>query len=168
MSLVPLYLILASLLFSHKSVTNRLVKLFIIGLMCLALGVQIISPDTAVKENYRDTINYIISKSQKTDVTAISAPFTIYPFFYYYNGSSKLVTIPEWDLSSGIPPFDETAMNKQLDGFGGTYRYIYLVLSYDQGYQSKIKYAADSKYELVEQKTFSPKLNLYVYKTKLN
>lgn len=163
MSLVPIYLILSSLLFSYKSVTNRLVKILIVILMCVALGVQIISPDTSAKENYRGTINYIISKAQKTELVAISAPFTIYPFYYYYNGSAKLVTIPPWDLSAGIPTFDEVLMNKQLDDFGKTYTRIYLVLSYDQGYEKKIKYAADSKFKLVEEKTFSPKLNLYVY-----
>jgi mannosyltransferase len=163
MCLVPLFVLLASLLYSYKSKVLDFVKVFLVVLMCLGLGVQTVSADTVVKENYRDTVNYIIGNSTQDDIVLISAPFTIYPFKYYYNGSSKLATIPEWDLSAGIPAFTQASVDTQFVDVATKYKRVFLVLSYDQGYEKDIKQSADSKFRLTSSRTFSPKLNLYVY-----
>jgi mannosyltransferase len=166
MCLVPTFVLLASLLYSHKGLWLNLIKFGLLGLVGAGLAIQIMSPDVAVKENYREIINYVINTSSGDDVVAVSAPFTIYPFYYYYNGSAKLVTVPEWDLSSGIPPFTLENLDKQFEEFAVQKKRMYLVLSYDQGYEKKIKEAADTKFKFVSTKTFSPKLNLYVYDLK--
>lgn len=166
MCLVPTYIILASLLFSFQSKIVYFLRFFLVASMVLALFVQITSPDISVKENYRGVINYIISQSQNTDVIAVSAPFTIYPFYYYYNGSAKLTTIPQWDLTTAIPEFTEVNLEKQMKEFKEKNKRLYLVLSYDQGYEKKIKNYADYNFKFISEQTFSPKLNLYIYDLK--
>jgi mannosyltransferase len=163
MCLVPLFVLLASLLYSYRSKILDFVKIILLILMFVGLSVQTASAETAVKENYRETINYIIANSNESDIVLISPPFTIYPFKYYYNGSAKLVTIPEWDLSTGIPAFTQANLDTQLSDAAAKYKRVFLVLSYDQGYEKNIKDTADSRFRLISSQTFSPKLNLYVY-----
>jgi mannosyltransferase len=163
MCLVPLFALLSSLLYSYKSKVLDFVKVLFVILMCTGLAVQTVSAETSVKENYRETINYIIANSNESDIVLISPPFTIYPFKYYYNGSAKLVTIPEWDLSTGIPAFTQANLDAQLSDAAAKYKRVFLVLSYDQGYEKNIKDSSDSRFSLTSSRTFSPKLNLYVY-----
>jgi uncharacterized membrane protein len=166
MCLVPTYIILGSLLFSFQSKVLYLLRIALVAAMILGLFVQINSSDIAVKENYRGIINYVINSSQNTDVIAVSTPFTIYPFYYYYNGSAKLTTIPQWDLTTAIPAFTEENLEKQMQDFKEKNKRLYLVLSYDQGYEKKIKDYADYNFKFVSEQTFSPKLNLYIYDLK--
>lgn len=166
MCLVPTYIIIGSLLFSFNSRVTYFLRFGLVAAMILGLFVQIVSPDISVKENYRGVINYVINSSQNTDVIAVSAPFTIYPFYYYYNGSAKLSTIPQWDLTTAIPEFTEENLAKQMQEFKEKNKKLYLVLSYDQGYEKKIKNYADNNFKFVSEQTFSPKLNLYVYDLK--
>jgi mannosyltransferase len=168
MCLFPIYFVVVSVVFSYRSLMSNLLKLTLVVIISLGLIVQTQSPDVTVKEDYREAINYVISTSKESDIIAISPPFTIYPFYYYYNGDSPLVTIPQWDLTTGIPPFDQDKLNRQFDGFNTKYSKVYIILSYDQGYETKVKETADSKFSLDYQKNFSPKLNLYVYDTKVN
>jgi mannosyltransferase len=166
MCLVPTYIIISSLLFSFQGKVVYFLRFGLVSAMVLALFVQITSPDIVVKENYRGIINYVINQSQNTDVIAVSAPFTIYPFYYYYNGSAKLSTIPQWDLTTAIPEFTEENLAKQMQEFKEKNKRLYLVLSYDQGYEKKIKNYADSNFKFISEQTFSPKLNLYIYDLK--
>jgi mannosyltransferase len=166
MSLIPTYIILGSLLFSFQSRVVYFLRFTLVAAMILGLFIQINSPDIAVKENYRGVINYMINQSQNNDVIAVSAPFTIYPFYYYYNGSAKLSTIPQWDLTTAIPEFSEGNLATQMQEFKEKNKRLYLVLSYDQGYEKKIKDYADYNFKFVSEQTFSPKLNLYVYDLK--
>jgi Dolichyl-phosphate-mannose-protein mannosyltransferase len=163
MCLFPVYFLLTSLIFSYRSFVSTLIKITLVLTIGLGLFSQINNPSIITKENYRETINYIISQSDESDIVAISAPFTIYPFKYYYNGRSKLETIPKWDLTTGIPAFDQPTLEAQLTDYESKYKRIYVVLSYDQGYEKKIKETLDAKFTLTSQKMFSTRLNLYVY-----
>jgi mannosyltransferase len=166
MCLVPTYMMIGSLLFSFQSKIIYFLRFSLVAAMILGLFIQITSPDITVKENYRGVINYVINQSQNTDVIAVSAPFTIYPFYYYYNGSAKLSTIPQWDLTTAIPEFTEENLAKQMQEFKEKNKRLYLVLSYDQGYEKKVKNYADYNFKFVSEQTFSPKLNLYIYDLK--
>lgn len=166
MCLVPTYIVIGSLLFSFRSNITYFLRFGLVCAMALGLVIQIVSPDIAVKENYRGVINYVINSSESNDVIAVSAPFTIYPFYYYYNGSAKLSTIPQWDLTTAIPAFTEENMAKQMQEFKEKNKRLYLVLSYDQGYEKMIKNYADYNFKFVSEQTFSPKLNLYIYDLK--
>lgn len=165
-SVPSMFVIVSCVLFSYNAFLSRFLRIFIIGLMTLGLFVQIVSFRTPVKENYREAISYIINSTQKEDIVAISAPFTIFTFDYYYNGSNELVTIPFWDRKTTIPPFDKNIMQAQINSYTANHNKIYLLLSYDQGYEKEIKQFCDDNFVGLEAITFSQKLNLYVYELK--
>ena len=164
--LPSLFIIVGSVLFSYNTFLSRFLRLLLLGLMVLGLFLQIVSAATPVKENYRGAISYIINSTQKNDIVAISAPFTVFTFDYYYNGSNELVTIPFWDRKTTIPRFDRTVMESQINSLALNHNKVYLLLSYDQGYEKEIKQFCDDNFFRSEAITFSPKLNLYVYDLK--
>jgi hypothetical protein len=127
--------------------------------------VQTTSAATPVRENYEGVSNYLEAKATPEDVIAVSAPFTLYPLEYTYTGTTKLTSIPQWDrYSSGaIPPFSVAELDKQVQVDKKQYNRLFLVLSYDQGYEESIRKYFDH-YQLIESKTFSPKLEVRVYK----
>lgn len=139
-------------------------------LMVLVVGVtsfqQNTSAQTPVKEDYKRAAQTIAADARAQDVVVISSPFTIYPFEYYYNGVAKLSTLPIWDrVSAGsIPPFEEGKLPEQVKELKEGHRYIYLVLSYDQGYQEEIRQYMDKNYERTRHTEFSDDLDLYVYR----
>jgi mannosyltransferase len=161
-----MFLIISYVIFSYNTFLSRFLRIFIVYLMIFTLTLQITSFATPVKENYREAINYIIKSTQKDDMVAISAPFTIFTFDYYYNGSNQLVTIPYWDRKTVIPSFNKQTMIAQVNSYIANHNKIYLLLSYDQGYEKEIKQYFDDNFLRLEAITFSPKLNLYVYDMK--
>ena len=163
MCLPPLYLLIGVLLFSTRSMVLGIIRFSFIFLMIGGLVVQIINPNSPVKENYKGAINYVINYAQPKDIVATSAPFTIFPFDYYYNGRSDLVTVPAWDRKAGIPSYDAIKVHEQLTNMSEKYERLFIIMSYDQGFEKDIKSFLDTKYKLTETKNFSPKLNLYVY-----
>jgi mannosyltransferase len=164
--LPSMFIIISYIMFSYNEVLSKAVRTFILVLMCFALVMQITSFLTPVKENYRDAISYIINSTQKDDIVAVSAPFTVFTFDYYYNGNSQLVTIPYWDRKTIIPPFNKQIMEVQVKSYITNYNKIYLLLSYDQGYEKDVKQYFDDNFLRLESTIFSPKLNLYVYDMK--
>lgn len=161
-----MFIIIACVIFSYGKNLSRILRILIVGLMLTSLFSQVASAQTPVKENYREAITYIISSSKKQDIVAISAPFTIFTFDYYYNGINPLVTIPNWDRRTTIPVFNSQSMVNQVNSYVPIHDKIYLLLSYDQGYEKQIKQYFDDNFLKIEAITFSPKLNLYVYDLK--
>jgi mannosyltransferase len=161
-----MFVIISYVIFSYNNVLSKFVRVLILDLMLLGLFMQINSFATPVKENYREAINYIINSTQKDDIVAISAPFTVFTFDYYYNGSNQLVTIPYWDRKSVITAFNKQAMETQVNSYVSNHNKIYLLLSYDQGYEKDIKQYFDDNFLRLESLTYSQKLNLYVYDMK--
>jgi mannosyltransferase len=161
-----MYIIISFVLFNYNVIMSRIIRILIVYIMFFALFLQITSFATPVKENYREAINYIIKTTQKNDLVAISAPFTIFTFDYYYNGSNKLVTIPSWDRKTVIPAFNKQTMSEQVNSYIPNHNKIYLLLSYDQGYEKEVKQYFDDNFLKLESITFSSKLNLYVYDIK--
>lgn len=127
--------------------------------------VQVLNPNTPVKEDYREAVMYLEEVSSPSDVIVLSAPFTIYPIEYYYKGTAKLTTQPIWDrFSSGsVPAYDEKEVEAQTKENVASYQKAWLVLSYDQGYNDDLKRYYDTHYEKLSEKRFSPGLNVYEY-----
>lgn len=138
-------------------------------LVLVVLGlfaVQIANPNTPVKEDYASAARYLNENATAQDVVIVSAPFTIYPTEYYYKGDARLVTQPQWDRfgEGSIPAFNKDTLPQETKEITGPYQTAWLVLSFDQGYQSDIKQYYDNNYERLEHKEFSPGLNVYAYK----
>jgi hypothetical protein len=127
---------------------------------------QGISAQTPVKEDYSVLDTYLNKSVGPQDVVAVSVPFTIYPIEYQYQGSAKIVTIPEWDHYDvgSIPKFEMNTFINQINDLKKNYNQIDLVLSYDQGYQKDIVNYMDTHYALVQKKDFSESVELRVYK----
>lgn len=161
-----LFFMIASILMEHSKVTARYVSTALITVMVLLLFYQTTSAQTPVKEDYKGAAMYLQQHISTQDIIVVSSPFTIYPLEYSYSGSAAIDTIPQWDnYSAGaIPPFSEKNMQQQINKYKTQYQNMYIVLSYDQGYEKKVRNYLDTHFQLLDHKTFSPGLQIRVYK----
>jgi mannosyltransferase len=138
----------------------------LVAVMAITLVHEVTSRNTPVKEDYHAATNYIEAHAQPTDVIAVSAPFTIYPVEYYYDGPLQIQTLPIWDrtVTGAVPSYSATELPKDLDTIKGRHANLWLIMSYDQGYEKNIKDYMNSHYEQLRAVTLSPKLTLYEYK----
>jgi len=161
-----LFFVIAWLLLSYsKKVSTFLICGFFVCTMTL-LVYQNSSSDTPVKEDYRDVDRYLSTHAQPSDIIAVSAPFTIYPVEYGYTGYAGIVTIPEWDRyeEGSIPKFTLANLEKQIKKYKASYTHIYIVLSYNQGYQQTIVDYMDKYFAREELTKFSPGLEVREYR----
>lgn len=133
--------------------------------MVIASIQQYSSAATPVKENYREAANYITDRADPQDIVVLSAPFTVYPFDYYYTGKARVETLPVWNRNQpgAIPAFNPSTLGQQVDQLNDNHTYVYLLLSYDQGYQEQIYQYYEQRFTRVQQQRFSDDLLLSVY-----
>jgi mannosyltransferase len=141
-------------------------KTVLLGGMIITLAHQTISAETPVKENFREASSYMSTHAEPQDIIIVSAPFTIYPLEYYYTGAAAMVTLPEWNRYQigTIPAFSEELMINQINKLKTSHERAWVILSYDQGYQEKIRLYFETNFQRLEEKVFSPGLTVYLYK----
>ena len=161
-----MYLLIGSLLENYSPRLRIMSQLGMTAIMIAAMVFEIISPTVPVKEEYEDAVAYLNAHVTAQDRVLLSAPFTIYPVQYYYRGAAPLSTIPIWNQYSygAIPAFDPVSLPSQISQATEGAQSAYLLLSYDQGYESSVKQYFDSHYQMLYQQRFSQDLNLYVYR----
>ncbi len=139
---------------------------FIIGFLLY----QNISPSTPVKENYRGVSQFLNSQVSPSDIVVVSSPFTVYPIEYNYAGNARIDTIPLWDrfTEGGIPAFSDVEFQTQFAEYQKVYNRVFVVLSYDQGYENNIRTYLDTHFEMLGNQLFSPGLEIRVYKLRYN
>ncbi len=137
-----------------------------IVLTAAMLAVQILNPSTPVKENYREAAAYLTSHAKPQDIVVLSAPFTLYPIEYYYRGVAPLATLPIWDRyeSGPIPPFIPENFENEVRTLAGPHQEMWVLLSYDQGYEETVREYLDTHYQRTSMKVFSHDLTLYSYR----
>ncbi len=161
-----LFYLIALLIMNYQ----RKVALVLVGGLLLAMSSLLIyqntSASTPVKEDYQGVSHYLSEQTQPQDIIAVTAPFTIYPIEYAYTGHTRIDTIPQWDryTQGAIPPYDEQKVAQQIEEYRKKYARMFVVFSYDQGYEEKLKLYLDTHLERTDLKTFSPNLELRVYK----
>jgi len=145
---------------------RRVLQVGLVTIILALLVVQTVSPNTPVKEDYREAVAYISGHATGSDVVIATAPFTVYPIEYYYKGPAKVTTQPIWDRFSqgSIPAFDAHNLQKETAENTADYQHAWLVLSYDQGYNAKVKDYYDNHFKRLFAKEFSPGLAVYEYK----
>ncbi len=163
-----MYIIVSRLLYNpnmQKQNLLRYARFGVLAIMLFGLIHQTFSINTPAKENFREATVYISERATNQDVVALSAPFIVYPVEYYYRGKAKVTTIPYWDrlANSAIPNLDDQELKTEVTQMESKYKKVWLLMSYDQGYQAKVEDYFKYNYKLLEQKEFSPKLILYVY-----
>lgn len=161
-----LFFIIAAVIMSYPKKTANIIITTVVFFSVLLLLNQNVSASTPVKENYRGVADYLNSHAKPEDVIAISTPFTIYPVEYYYTGQTRIETIPQWDryVQGPIPVFSIAELKKQIDTDKEKYASIFVVLSYDQGYENQIKKYMDEHYQLEKVSKFSQGLQIREYK----
>lgn len=161
-----LYLLLLSLFSNYAPRPAQIARWGLVGLMFITLGIEIMSPTTPVKENYREAAGFIAQNATPQDIIILSAPFSVYPVQYYYRGPTPIATLPLWDQYSygPIPPFVPQNLPSEVEKITQDHQNVWLLLSYDQGYQKQVRDYFDNHYQRLMTKNFSPGLDLYAYK----
>ncbi|GAB4149041.1 MAG: hypothetical protein OHK0017_12410 [Patescibacteria group bacterium] len=160
-----LLLTISYTLFTFRSRIGDFLKLGLLVIILFGFFEQTVNAYSPVKEDYIQVVTYLEMKVTTNQVIAITAPFTIYPFEYYYRGHQKVVTIPDWDRygPNSIPGFDQQVFNLQIKQLSRDYNQIWIVYSYNQGYEDSIRNYMRGNYKLVEKSTFSKDLTLESY-----
>ncbi len=161
-----LYILVSWMFSTYRPVVARFARFGLVAVMLFTLSLEINNAQTPVKENYKEATAYIERYASEEDVITLSAPFIIFPFLYYYHGNTLITTLPLWDRSVAgpIPPFDEKTLPTEAGKIVSGHSHLWLLLSYDQGYQSKIENYFDEHYQLVQTKSFSEGMLLKEYK----
>ncbi len=162
----PLYLLISKVCSNYSPRMATTLRYVLVGVMICTLLIEIANSQAPVKENYKDAAQYLTTHATVQDVIVLSAPFTIYPIQYYYRGAVPVKTLPEWNQYAygPIPSFNESTLPAQATEVADKSQNLYLLLSYDQGYENKIRVYFDTHYQRTDQKNFSNGLNLYVYR----
>lgn len=163
-----LYLLIAWVLSTYPRWIASIVQGGLVLAMLAALITQTQNTDMPMREDYRGAALYLNAQARESDIIVLSAPFTIYPVEYYYTGPADIRTIPDWDrmVRGPIPPFNPESLDGEVGRMTGDYQRVFLLLSYDQGYQKDVKKYFDNNYHMLTHQNFSPKLDLYVYKVR--
>ncbi len=161
-----LFILIAWVFAGYYKQASRVIFGILFTVMFVLLVYQNIATTTPLKENYEGVADFLQSDASGSDIIAVSAPFTIYPMEYTYQGNTKLETIPLWDrfAQGAIPPYSQSKFVAQLASYQTQYNNLYVVLSYDQGYEQKIKQYLDKHYQRLLLKDFSPGLEVREYK----
>ena len=165
-ALPVLFIFIAWILTRYRRRIARTVGVIMVVVIGILFTVQVISPNTPVKEDYRDAVQYLENNAGSSDVIVLAAPFTIYPVEYYYKGTAKITTQPIWDRfkSGSVPGFDSKKVAEQTKENVSSYQHAWLMLSYDQGYNKDLKDYYDGQYQKVSEHQFSPGLSVYEYR----
>ncbi len=140
------------------------IPMFMITVFLFATN-QDISAANPVRENYSGVTRFLNIYASYSDIIAVTAPFTVYPIEYDYHGMARIDTIPSWNrfTNGPIPPFSKNKLVSQVDGYQQNYNHLFVIFSYDQGYENKIQTYLDDHYKLLYSKTFSYGLSVREY-----
>lgn len=163
----PTLFILSSWLLVNFS--NKVFPLVLLFVACFMGGLtiyQIVSPSYPVKENYKSVVAFVNEQVTPYDIVVVASPFALYPVTYYYNGYARIDTIPPWKPYSAqpIPVFSESIMKKQIATYKNKYGRIFVILSYDQGYNTQISYYLDHNFQRLAFKIYPPNIEVRVYR----
>jgi mannosyltransferase len=135
-------------------------------LVATVLGtvVQAANPETPVEEDYRRAAQLVEDGATPQDVVVLSSSFTVYPFEYYYDGAARMATLPLWDRQGPAPAFDPDQLPEQVASLTEGHQYVYLLLSYDQGYEEEVVQYFRQNFEQTASYEPSPGMRLLVYR----
>nr|WP_281371978.1 glycosyltransferase family 39 protein [Modestobacter versicolor] len=149
-----------------SGLTKPVARVLAVGLLAITIAgtvVQAANPDTPVQEDYR-TAAELAEQASPSDLVVISSPFTVYPFEYYYDGAARVTTLPVWNRQLTQPTFDPDTLPEDVAGLAAGHQYVYLLLSYDQGYEDTVYQYFAGNFEQTAAYSPSPGLQLLVYR----
>lgn len=145
---------------------SRAVIASLVVVLAVMSYLQYTKDTTPVKEDYRSAAEQISLQASSQDAVVLAAPFTVYPFDYYYDGPANVTTLPNWNRSvpGPVPPFDAAKLPSEVEALERDHTNVYLLLSYDQGNEEEIFQYFQQRYTQVRHEQYSVDVNLYVYK----
>jgi mannosyltransferase len=141
----------------------RVLAVALVAVTITGTVVEAANPETPVEEDYR-TAAALAEQATPSDLVVISSPFTVYPFEYYYDGAARVTTLPVWNRQLAQPSFDPATLPAVVDSLTAGHQYVYLLLSYDQGYEETIYQYFAGHFEQTAAYSPSPGLRLLVYR----
>lgn len=165
-AVAPLYLVAIWLVSQYP----KKLAFSVVGTWLVVVGsmfvLQMSSPLNPVREDYKLAAQYVDDNSDFNDVVVLTSPFTVYPFEYYYKGDNQIRTLPIWNRQTpgGLPPFDEAKLGEEVDKLKENHDYVYLLASYDQGYQDQVVNYFINRYERTDTQEYSEDMTLYVFR----
>lgn len=164
-SVPPLLILIVWFISNYRRRPAMVASIVLAILIVITSYRQITSAATPVKENYQAVAESVKARATSSDIIVMSAPFTVYPFEYYYNGNTQIATLPTWNRQSpgAIPAFNPATLPAEVKQLSAHHQYTYLILSQNQGYENQIKQYYLHHYKLVSHTTYSPDLELYVF-----
>ncbi|MBC7581814.1 glycosyltransferase family 39 protein [Aeromicrobium sp.] len=165
-AIAPMVILVVWFISNYGRRASRIAAALIVAVLVISSLQQYFSPSTPVKEDYQQVAADITRQAGPQDVVAISAPFTVYPFEYYYNSTAQIQTLPAWDrrAAGAIPTFDAATLPAQVKALAKDHQNVYLLLSQDQGYEETIRQYFLQNYPQVSKHVYSSDLTLYVFK----
>lgn len=164
-TLPAFFMVIVWFLSVYQKKFSFVLKIGLIFIMLSTLSVEAMSPGTRVKEDYKAVVSYLEMNAKATDSIAVSAPFTIYPFEYYYRGEATLFTLPLWNryASGPVPGLNEDILPQEVRTITDGRRELWLVTSYDQGYEKALFQYLDSHFQKKFEREFSKGLRVTEY-----
>src|SRR3989344_3225301 len=161
-----IYIFLGWIFSTYSPRVSSLAQVAIVAVMLLMLFDQSVNKNLAVKENFRTAAEYLNERTGPRDAIIISPPFTIYPLEYYYRGHGTITTLPYWNrfTPGAIPEYSLEKLEEEATRLSKAYDAGWLLLSYDQGYESEVKSYFDNHFQRLEAHELSPGITLYSYK----
>lgn len=141
--------------------------LILIALVMVGLFWQESQPKTSpVVEDYRTAAAWLNSEVGLHDKVIVSSPFTIIPLEYQFKKPNRMDTVPRWNryFPGPIPSYDPEEFENQIENYKQIYTRLFVVLSYDQGYEAEIKDYLDHNLERLKIRNITPKMKLLVYR----
>jgi hypothetical protein len=161
-----LYLFLGWFTSTFAPRLRTFLRALLLVIMASTLIVQAVSAQTPVKENFGGAVAYLDAHSNPRDGIVLVPPFIIYPFEYYYTGSSQLESIPLWNRYAGpAPAYVPTDLPAYAQAVTANHATIWLVFSddNDQGYNQQVRIYFDTHYQRIANQEFAPDISLYEY-----
>lgn len=155
------------------SYPKKIASFLIVVLALVMIGLlfyQNISNDTEAKEDYFGVDQYLNQHVQPGDIILVSAPFTYWPVVYGYKGNAIVNTIPIWSpfVEGAIPAFSVNNLQTQMNNYQKVYENAYVVLSYNQGYESNIIMYMDDHFQREALIEYTPDLSIREYRLRYN
>ena len=163
-TLPALLLLVVKFIGSLTKPVARGLAVALLAVTVVSTVVQAASPDTPADEEYRAVAELVEEGATTRDVVVLSSPFTVYPFEYYYDGAARTATLPLWDRQGATPAFDPDELPEQVASLTEGHQYLYLLLSYDQGYEEDVFQYFQQNFERTASYEPSPGLRLLVYR----
>ena len=129
-----------------------------------ALTIQFTSKDIPVRENYREAISYIEENAGPRDIIVLSPAYTMFPFQYYYKGSSKVESVPIWNKKKGAIP-ETTVERVQEDAqiLQKGHSRMFLLITMNLTGTDVVKNYFDTNYTKLDKRQFSKDIWVHVY-----